>query len=142
MSATRSLILRNWIAKKLSGKLLCLCFLIIAHSRQEKSTLIDKGVLLSKDEKASDYFNTDFVNVTDALKIKRALCMRIDDPIENLVHAAILLYSKQLGIIQIKGIANDTNISAFHASKCFEVWDEINHLSIRNTQMGMFMPTY
>ena len=101
-----------------------------------KVTLIDKGVLLSKDEEVSECFNTYFVNITDTLKIERAPSIKIHDPIEHPVDAAILRYSKHPSIIRIKERVNDANKFVFQTFEYSEVWDEINHLNIRKKTSG------
>ena len=107
-----------------------------------KVTLIDKGVLLSKDEEVSGCVNTYFVNITDTLKIEKVPSITIDDPIEHPVDAAILRYSKHPSIIRIKERVNDANEFAFQAFEYSEVWDEINHLNIRKKQVEILLPTY
>ena len=74
-----------------------------------KVTLIDEGVLLSKDEEVSKCFNTYFVNIIDTLKIERAPFITIDGPIEHPLHSAILRFSKHPSIIRIKERVSDTN---------------------------------
>ena len=72
----------------------------------------------------------------DTFETERAAFNIIDGPIEHSVHAAILRYSKHPSIIRIKERENYTNKSAFQAFEYSEVWDEINHLNIRNKTSG------
>ena len=76
-------------------------------------TLIEEGVLLSKDEEVSECFNTYFTNITDTLKTERAPCVTILGLLEHPVHAAILRYSNHPSIIRIKKMQIMMQINLF-----------------------------
>ena len=99
-----------------------------------KITLVEEGVLLSKDEEVSECFNIYFLNITDTLKVKKASCMTLDGPLVHPVHAARLRYSKHPNIIRIKERTNETNNIAFQDFEYSEVWGEINRLNTRTSR--------
>ena len=101
-----------------------------------KITLIDEGVLLSKDEEVSECFNIYFKNITDTFKIARPSCVTLHGQLEHPVHAAILQYSKYPSIIRSKERTNDANKLVFQTFEYSEVWDEINHLNMRKKTSG------
>jgi len=51
-----------------------------------KISRINEGVLLSKNEEVSEWFNTYFVDITDKLEIEGVPFIIIDGPIEHPVH--------------------------------------------------------